>query len=180
MRQSIGQRVHDARLAARMTQWELADKLRDINPDLKTSQTTIQSIESGHSQKPHIVYELAQALGVEERWLRLGIGQRERSAHGQIVAEPAPQPIQTPKRTFDLDALNAIFDTVELSYRQIAQLDQRSARLTRKAVQSAVLSWLDRGQFPQPEQMERDLSSVVIQKLLAETRQEDRSAKAGP
>jgi len=75
---TLGSRVKSARESKGLTQAELAKKIRDVNPSLKTGQSTIQAIESGLSKRVTILYELAKALGVTEQWLSIGDGVKEK------------------------------------------------------------------------------------------------------
>jgi transcriptional regulator with XRE-family HTH domain len=75
---TLGSRVKSARESKGFTQTELAKKIRDVNPSLKTGQSTIQAIESGLSKRVTILYELAKALGVTEQWLSIGDGVKEK------------------------------------------------------------------------------------------------------
>lgn len=70
--ETLGERVAKARKEKGWGQARLAEEVNRINPSLKTPPSTISSIETNISQKPTIIVELAQALGVSERWLKTG------------------------------------------------------------------------------------------------------------
>ncbi len=77
---SLGKRVAQARASRGWDQRRLADEVRKINPKLKSGVSTISSIETGKAKRTSMVYELSEALGVNERWLMTGEGPRMRGA----------------------------------------------------------------------------------------------------
>jgi transcriptional regulator with XRE-family HTH domain len=85
---TLAQRLKHARELAHLNQEELAQRAG-------VSQGTIGNIESGFRLNPRNLIEIAAALGVEARWLKTGLGQREKKPQTAIVsaliaAEPAP------------------------------------------------------------------------------------------
>ena len=80
---SIGNRVKQARKAAKMTQIELAAK-----SSLK--QSTISDLEVGKSQGTTNLASLAAALGVSALWLETGKGSMAPEARSQDVLELVP------------------------------------------------------------------------------------------
>lgn len=66
---TLGDRILYLRNKKRMSQGDLADAVRRVNPDLKCRQSTIHSIESGQVKRPTILYELAKALNTTEEFL---------------------------------------------------------------------------------------------------------------
>lgn len=70
----MGRRVAEARAGRGWDQRRLADEVRRVNPSLGCGVSTISSIETGKARRTSIVYELAQALGVTEKWLMTGQG----------------------------------------------------------------------------------------------------------
>lgn len=69
---TLGDRILYLRNKKRMSQGDLADAVRLLNPDLKCRQSTIHSIESGQVKRPTILYELARALNTTEEFLVTG------------------------------------------------------------------------------------------------------------
>lgn len=70
---SIGSRVKEARLAAKMTQATLAKKVG-------ISQGALSGLEIGDSQGTTLLASMAAALGVSALWLETGKGPREAGA----------------------------------------------------------------------------------------------------
>jgi transcriptional regulator with XRE-family HTH domain len=83
--ETLGDRVAKARMEKGWEQKDLVKQVRKINPRLKTAASTISSIERGFSEKPTIIVELAQALGVTENWLKTGKPPKERT--NQAITE---------------------------------------------------------------------------------------------
>lgn len=83
---SLGSRVARARDDKGWSQKELARQVRRVNAALTTNYSTISSIETGKSQAPTILNELAIALGVTETWLRTGNGTKaaEQISHNEV------------------------------------------------------------------------------------------------
>jgi transcriptional regulator with XRE-family HTH domain len=77
---TLGRRVAQARAGRGWDQRRLADEIKRINPTLNSGVSTISSIETGKARRTSIVYELAEALGVTERWLMTGEGPKFRGA----------------------------------------------------------------------------------------------------
>lgn len=77
---TLGKRVAQARAGRGWDQRRLADEIKRINPTLNSGVSTISSIETGKARRTSIVYELAEALGVTERWLMTGEGPKFRGA----------------------------------------------------------------------------------------------------
>lgn len=83
--ETLGNRVFRLRKAKGWSQARLAEEVRRHNPKLKTTQSTIYSIESSESEKPTILYELAAALGVNQVWLKTGTGEPDAPAAGDAI-----------------------------------------------------------------------------------------------
>jgi len=71
---TLGSRVAEARAGRGWDQRRLSDEIRRINPTLGCGVSTISSIETGKARRTSIIYELAEALGVTEKWLMTGQG----------------------------------------------------------------------------------------------------------
>lgn len=69
---SIGTRIKEARLLKKLTQKQLADKVR-------VKQPTLSQLESGKSEGSTLIASFATALGVSAYWLETGKGERELS-----------------------------------------------------------------------------------------------------
>lgn len=69
---SLAKRITQRRDELKLSQSDLVRKMRQIDPTLRTRETTISAIENGRSKNPTILYQLAMALGVTEAWLKTG------------------------------------------------------------------------------------------------------------
>jgi transcriptional regulator with XRE-family HTH domain len=69
---TVGDRIRELRLDTGMTQLELAEAVRQINPEFSGAQSTIQAIEGGKSKKPTILYELSKVFGVTVEYIKTG------------------------------------------------------------------------------------------------------------
>ena len=75
---SVGDRCKQAREKLKKSQQTLANDVTRLG--YLIGQSAIGNLESGHTQNPKFIVELASALGVSADWLRTGKGQSEQSA----------------------------------------------------------------------------------------------------
>ncbi|MGA8171528.1 MAG: S24 family peptidase [Methylocystis sp.] len=78
--ETLGERVARAREEKGWSQKELAERVRRINRELDTQQSTVHSLESGGVKRPRYLRELSIVLDVSEGWLLTGDGQMRRSS----------------------------------------------------------------------------------------------------
>lgn len=148
---TVGERVAFCRREKGWSQPRLADEVRRANPKLKTTQSTIHSIESGGSKKPTILYEIAQALGVNATWLKTGAGP-------QISAES--------DQAIDVNELfDHVFEVVAGSYEAIGLPPDEAAALA-QLVREVAEEPLARAESPDAQDRRRTLGEFVAHKFL--------------
>jgi len=81
---SVGERCRSARTKAKMSQAALAKAVTRLG--FQIGQSAIGNLESGKTQNPLFLHELAQALNVSTEWLRYGT-----NLALEKVTQPAPK-----------------------------------------------------------------------------------------
>lgn len=139
--ETLGDRVARKRDEKHWSQGQLAAEVRRINPTLKTRQSTIGAIERNESKKPTILYELAKALGVSEKWLKTGRGPETQHQEPEInLAELLDHIFATVEGTyielgFDPEAAAELAETVrELALEPLSASSNRDFELARRVL----------------------------------------------